>query len=118
MSPCDTCRRPGSCCRGFVLSFVVSDLEWETEARLKLDTYGLTFFSITEAVRTPGITPDGSVSVRCDCTLLDGNGRCGDYENRPTLCRNYNPLSDGLCCEFVGPNHLPLPVKFAEFGGC
>jgi len=24
------------------------------------------------------------------CTKLDGSGRCSDYENRPTICREYS----------------------------
>lgn len=31
------------------------------------------------------------------CTNLLTNGRCGDYEHRPQLCRLYEPLQDGLC---------------------
>jgi Fe-S-cluster containining protein len=31
------------------------------------------------------------------CLNLLPNGRCGDYENRPGLCRLYVAGSDGLC---------------------
>lgn len=36
------------------------------------------------------------------CPKLLPNGRCGDYENRPGLCRSYQPLDDGLCVHFGG----------------
>jgi Fe-S-cluster containining protein len=38
------------------------------------------------------------------CTKLDfKTGRCRDYENRPKMCREYQPLSDPLCAMYVVP---------------
>jgi len=36
------------------------------------------------------------------CPLLV-DGRCSDYDNRPELCRDYQPMSDLLCAEH--PDH-------------
>lgn len=30
------------------------------------------------------------------------DGRCGDYENRPALCRSFEPQSEALCVHFNG----------------
>jgi Fe-S-cluster containining protein len=35
------------------------------------------------------------------CPNLTLEGRCGDYENRPALCRSFEPASDPLCAMFV-----------------
>lgn len=35
------------------------------------------------------------------CKNLTPEGRCGDYENRPELCRTYEPGQDLLCVEYV-----------------
>ncbi len=114
MSPCDTCRKPGSCCKGFVLSPIFSAETWEQEAPLNLASHGVPYFRIVEAVRSTQV--DGAVAVRCSCDRLDENGRCSDYDNRPNVCRLYDPLSDSLCCEFVGPSPHPYPEHFAYPG--
>ena len=36
------------------------------------------------------------------CTWLMPDGRCGNYEIRPQLCRDYQPLADGLCVHYNG----------------
>lgn len=37
------------------------------------------------------------------CDALDkATGRCSIYADRPNLCREYQPLSDGLCALFEG----------------
>lgn len=113
-SPCDTCSRPGSCCKGFVLSTLFSPANWEHDATPRLAQFGVPFFRVVEAVRSVG---DGMVGVRCDCDRLGADGRCTDYENRPDVCRNYDPLSDALCIEFVGPLPIPYPEHFAYPSG-
>jgi Fe-S-cluster containining protein len=113
VSPCETCSSPGSCCRGFVLSLNdIPKANWESIARSRLDGYGLTYFRIEEALRSE-VTLDGCVGIRCSCDKLDKDGRCGDYENRPNVCRVYEPLSDNLCAEFVGPSPYRIPEHVA-----
>ncbi len=36
------------------------------------------------------------------CKNLLPSGRCGDYENRPDLCRKFDPASDALCVHYQG----------------
>lgn len=108
-SLCDTCSNPGSCCRGFMISshwFPVDG--WEELAKDFLHKNGVPFFQPIKAV-----TIDKSrCKVACDCTLLDENGRCSDYENRPAVCRNYEPASDQLCCEWKGEREPAIPEEF------
>jgi len=103
MSLCDTCHNPGACCRRFCPSFDVDAGAWREQAiQLFRDRYHVPFFHPVEAV-TFRWTPPGQVAIRCNCERLDQNGRCSDYENRPPVCVAYEPGSDGLCVEFVGP---------------
>lgn len=44
--------------------------------------------------------PDGR--WRYWCPRLGVDGRCTNYENRPKLCRLYQPKSDFLCTEYDG----------------
>lgn len=37
-----------------------------------------------------------------NCKNLLPNGRCGDYENRPDLCRRFEPASGPLCVHYMG----------------
>lgn len=36
-----------------------------------------------------------------ECTQLQPNGRCGIYENRPQLCRDFAPGEGPLCVHYV-----------------
>lgn len=113
MSPCDTCSRPGACFRGFVLSLNFHEEDWQGAARSRLDGYGLTYFRIDEAIKTEH-TLANSVGIRCSCDRLGEDGRCTDYDNRPMVCRTYDPLYDGLCAEFVGPSPNRPPEHYAS----
>ena len=63
----------------------------------------------------PGGCQKSRCKVACDCTLLDENGRCSDYENRPAVCRNYEPASDQLCCEWKGERKPSIPEEFLVY---
>lgn len=112
MSPCETCSRPGECCKNFVLSPNFPEPDWQSASRSLLDRNGLTYFRIEEAVRSE-LTNRGHVAIRCSCLLLGDDGRCRDYENRPVVCRLYRPLSDNLCAEFIGPPRYREPEHVA-----
>jgi Fe-S-cluster containining protein len=96
MSACDTCPVPGHCCRVVSLSFkppldAKTIAEAETALASKLDPlgYDLPFRPLFR--RSDGIWVWW-------CPKLDRKtGRCGDYENRPYLCRRYEPRQDPLC---------------------
>jgi Fe-S-cluster containining protein len=42
------------------------------------------------------------VTLWYTCQLLLPNGRCGSYENRPDLCRNFEEGSSPLCVHYRG----------------
>jgi Fe-S-cluster containining protein len=99
VSTCDTCRSPGSCCNGLVLNRHFSSENWRDEAREFVNKYGIHYLV---PVRPHAPSNDGtSTAVMFDCTRLGVDGRCTDYENRPELCRIYEPASDRLCAEYV-----------------
>jgi Fe-S-cluster containining protein len=38
-----------------------------------------------------------------NCTALAPDGKCSQYDTRPTTCSQFQPYTDSLCCLFVGP---------------
>lgn len=97
---CDTCRRPGSCCRGFVLSLPAVDPEGWREASLEqVAARGIDYFEPMYA--SASMAYEGKVRAVWSCRRLTPEGRCGDYENRPPPCHAYQPGEDALCAEFV-----------------
>jgi hypothetical protein len=106
MSACDTCRDPGACCTGFQLnggegawpSFWVDDTPLAP-----LICMAAGWLPFVPVVRGPTIKgEDGSYWAveKWGCLMLGEDGRCMDYENRPELCKRYEPKSDALCVEF------------------
>lgn len=99
MASCDTCRAPGSCCRGFVLNIGrVPEEVWREYSQAIVRDYGLPFVPARVSVMH-GVDGSGGVAVMFDCPLLGADGRCTDYANRPRTCINFDPGSDFLCCE-------------------
>ena len=116
MSACDTCKDPGYCCRGLVLSNIFPakmprDKVYQHIAE-GTDPYGACvefepcpqFRPMRTSARyiRRGQTEPESVTWRFSCDWLDEDGRCGDYENRPRLCVAFEPKSDPLCIEYDG----------------
>lgn len=112
LSTCDTCRDPGHCCRGFVLSreFPASA---DAEDALRSTREGtnpmtgeagcyevLPHFVPVEPVPHAETEERDAVRWRFRCEALGEDGRCTVYKDRPKLCRTYEPKSDGLCAEF------------------
>lgn len=96
MSMCDTCLEPGRCCKRIFLSggldphFLQLPMSYERAEHAALAS-GLPF--------VPGQQlPDGR--WQWSCYQLQADGRCGIYENRPQLCRDYKPGSDPLCVHY------------------
>lgn len=110
MSACDTCPKPGSCCNDFQLhgkttTTVFPENDWEGRASIWLKRHELPFLPLRidrDATFTDPV-PDGHVAIRYMCPKLSPEGRCGDYENRPPLCRDYQPGQDRLCAVYVEP---------------
>ena len=47
----------------------------------------------------------------CSCDNLGPDGLCRDYENRPDLCRKFEPGTDALCILSCGP---PTPWSLLQ----
>ena len=101
---CDQCIRPGACCKEIMLVgsnpivFEIQNALTKLEVLVALATaehsdewmcnIGLPFMPRYQC-------RDGNWLL--ECPRLDSDGRCGDYENRPKLCRDFEPGIDALC---------------------
>lgn len=103
---CDRCYVPGNCCRQIPINGIhAPDFDDAAEGRRYMthriqnsrDEHGR-MHSMFEALRPYG---DGSGVWLFRCTALRADGRCGDYENRPQLCRSYQAGQDGLCVHWT-----------------
>lgn len=88
-------RCTGHCCRNFTIPI--------TPDQLKNKEYGTfnkeDFDRIAEVVVYLGEGVGGKNGHRYTCSKLLPNGDCGDYENRPKMCREY-PYGEE--CKVVG----------------
>lgn len=114
-STCDTCRAPGSCCRGLVLIGISFNVAyWKEEATAAMAKRDMSYFV---PVRLPVSTMMDRhahiTQVIFDCTRLGADGRCTDYENRPGLCRTYQAKSEPLCAEYVH-NLKGIPIHVVQ----
>lgn len=91
---CEICK--GACCESFELPLTLVRPGDDMSRWLGLHA---------TVLRDP--KPVGSrLSFECRCTLLTPEGLCGNYENRPDLCRNYLPGSDA-CIATVRRRRTP-----------
>lgn len=114
MSACDTCAAPGACCRDIPIhsgtwgNFYPRQWPHEAVAYLGAKMPGHPFIPLRLEMFPPEEIPadaEGPYGMgRWSCTRLTPEGRCDDYDNRPALCRAYEPLSDRLCVMYVPPN--------------
>ncbi len=97
-SMCDVCMSPGHCCKELTLSGPFS----EPMSRERAEH--LLISPTNNHEKTWVFRPlrqDERGIWRFSCTQLLSNGRCGIYEDRPHLCRHYQPGTDALCVHFV-----------------
>ena len=75
-------------------------------------TIGLPFLPLEVQPATDGCP----AFWRYSCPILTPDGRCGDYENRPSLCASYRPGQDGLCAIYrKSPDPDAIPKQpFSE----
>jgi hypothetical protein len=103
VSACDRCYAPGACCKRFSLG---SDRNgwsnWVGDGQKVLIDNDLPFVIVDSY--GPFTDSDG-----CEyevnfygCPKLGADGRCTIYDSRPKLCRDFTPLSTGLCVHFGG----------------
>lgn len=103
---CEVCPDPGKCCRRLHLDGPRDIYFWKTigtplHALVKMAEYWFPFLPV-EACE---YVPEGGGEARSywyRCPELQPNGRCGIYEHRPQLCRDFKPGSNPLCVYFVG----------------
>lgn len=108
---CDTCREPGACCRSFHVGIDVPEDMSGDALKVHLRA-GLRPTTGTQAFEVLPYDPDyvyctegkqkGTVQWCYSCPELQPDGRCGIYETRPTICRDYIVGSDALCVEWPG----------------
>ena len=115
-SICDTCRDPGYCCRDFTISvvFPVDMPRAEVDKHIAEGTDP--WNGNREGELTPFMHPariarryayrgqhkPHGVIWAFNCDRLGKDGRCMQYEDRPTICRSYEPKTDLLCIEYDG----------------
>lgn len=109
MSVCDTCPKPGACCKRLRLHGQNGVITFWKEDGLEavqhfLDTNGLPFAPI-EIVAEEKDEPMQQTYVEYvfSCPKLGLDGRCTIYADRPQLCRDYQPGSDQLCVLYKVP---------------
>jgi Fe-S-cluster containining protein len=94
-SLCDVCFEPGHCCKGFELYLPDNEDGYKedilTIANVNMALFNIPFIAI-------GHSESGTVLFKCP--LLDRDGYCTDYQNRPKICRRFEPASDKLCVFF------------------
>ena len=110
MSLCDGCYSPGACCKrlrlyreedgqtGYLTFWDDTPVQEQTK-----DWDDFPFVPL-DRVRTDTDAESGRTysTWEFSCPKLLPSGRCGDYENRPALCRRYEPGSDPLCVHYQG----------------
>lgn len=98
---CARCVSPGHCCTGFNLSDKDGNARtfWDDETPQLPEGYP---FKPVERLGqwTVEYGPDTGKTYsawRFACTKLSADGKCTIYDERPDLCRRYEPLTDRLC---------------------
>lgn len=126
MSLCDHCFAPGQCCRQITFyggegetSDPSNERTWwldepiepqlrdgmhqEEDANrpipFEIDTV-TKVWTVDNIASEDTDRPYGHIIFKCRNLLP--NGRCGDYDNRPWLCRQFEPASDRLCVHYRG----------------
>ncbi len=104
MSLCDRCISPGACCKKLRLyresgEAVTFWLDEPIEEQLSKDE--LPFKPLDLVVECTDSETGRKYGVfDFMCPKLRPDGRCGDYENRPDLCRRFEPGSGPLCVHY------------------
>lgn len=102
---CDACISPGACCKRLVISGGGLELPMSHEKAEHLIMHHRQPFR-PSAQRESGVW-------EWTCYQLQPDGRCGIYETRPQLCRDFKPGEDPLCVHFVPRDEPEALVKAA-----
>lgn len=91
---CETCR--GACCESFTIPAADVSAPGNDERRwLEL-----------HALVTRGPLGGRELTFECRCRALTADGRCGIYEARPKMCRDYQP-GGAWCLAVVRARRTP-----------
>ena len=115
-SICDTCRDPGYCCRDFTINVVFPADMPRAEVQKHISEGTDPWDGSRDGELTPFMHPariarrhayrgqhkPHGVTWAFNCDRLGKDGRCMQYEDRPTICRSYEPKTDLLCIEYDG----------------
>ena len=121
MSACDSCPKPGACCKAFGLwdlgTFWVDEGNAPPQAALDSrrdsEDHPYPFKALAPVAANQYKDDDGRHFAHWvfTCPKLNAaTGRCSDYDNRPDTCRDYEPESDGLCA--LSSNYGNWPVRY------
>lgn len=113
MSLCDSCFAPGACCKRInfktgskTASFWADEsVEDQLRAIMHADDAARPFPFVVLEMGERYTDPESGreyVAPTFTCSNLTPEGRCGDYENRPWLCRDFEPAMDALCVHYQG----------------
>lgn len=112
---CETCRKPGSCCKNFALVSRFTKDNWKSEAESLLATHKIDYFKPVRVRPNPTTQNPDAVSVYFDCERLGLDGRCTNYNERPETCRVFEPGSDPLCAEYQHTlKGIPIKIEYTR----
>ena len=88
MSKCKMC---GSCCSYLTIGSINSDSSYAEPDTVKfLEYHGV------QIVDNPVVKGTKTLKVPVKCNNLLPNGKCGIYESRPDVCKNFPPGGVGI----------------------
>lgn len=70
---------------------------WKSDVAVWLAAKSLDFVPRIDETHRDQESGEEYVSVRFDCPHVTAVGRCGIYQTRPKLCRQFVPMEDQLC---------------------
>lgn len=95
---CETCLKPGSCCRDLFLSSV----DGNSDVDGPMSAEKAEHWAMGRQLPFRPLVQQSDGKWRWWCPKLDeATGRCTDYENRPALCRAFAAGSDPLCVHYL-----------------
>ena len=101
--PCVGC---GACCKFFRVSFYHGELDTQPGGCVPAE--------LTTQVTPFRACMQGTEAGNAPCVALDGDGRCGIYERRPSVCREFPALmEDGS----LNPECIRLKTLFGLMPG-
>lgn len=108
MSLCDKCYAPGHCCRGFTLTGADGHppTTWVDEGPEAAEKLMIERQKPFRPLRVQEVFTDPTgrkwQTWQWMCAWLGEDGRCQHYDDRPDVCRDFEPGSGPLCAMHTG----------------